>query len=690
MKNNQPVTQREVDYDESDVFVTRTDLKGIITTVNETFCRIAGFSEEELVGTNHNIVRHPDMPEWAFEDLWKTIKAGYPWRGIVKNRCKNGDHYWVRATVSPILRHGQVVGYLSLRKKPSRQEVAAAEALYRTNPKSAPASLFSLRKWFGNLRLQYKVQLLIQPLILVLLLFSTYPIYRQISASIVNEAKSQGDAIAMQVIDNANKLMVTGAFSNTGARQAMIKEIIQEQKLSSLRLVRTEQVVKQFGPGLPEEHLDDPLVKSTIETSVKAQKSIPYTELQTVNGKPMLRIITPYIESHDFHGTDCLTCHQVKVGSSNGASDMTIDLSAGFRKLHDLVGAFIVSQIALQIALYFVVGAVLKRYVVKPVSDVSKHLHEIVDGDFTRQVDIDGRDAIGDLLCAAQSNKVLMGAVIDQIKGTANEVDKHAGYLAQAAEKARASSYGQSEASHAMASNIEEISVSIDHVADNADEVHRTSEISAESAEKGGATVRDVIGDMASINIEVLAAANAVKLLGDRSAEIQGIVKAIRAIADQTNLLALNAAIEAARAGEQGRGFAVVADEVRKLAEQTSKFTTTISQVVDGIGIDTKDAIRMIEAVVEKVHHGEHLAETAGAAIAEIAQGTGKVLSGVSDITSTIHEQSAASREITVQVDKIALMAEENSASIMRIDDSAKTLEALSGNLKNLTDSFKV
>ena len=126
MKNNQPVTQREVDYDESEVFISRTDLKGIITSVNETFCRIAGYAEDELVGVNHNIVRHPDMPEWAFQSLWDTLKAARPWRGIVKNRCKNGDHYWVRATVTPILRDGQAVGYLSLRKKPSRQQVAAA------------------------------------------------------------------------------------------------------------------------------------------------------------------------------------------------------------------------------------------------------------------------------------------------------------------------------------------------------------------------------------------------------------------------------------------------------------------------------------------------------------------------------------------------------------------------------------
>ncbi|MHB1100911.1 MAG: PAS domain-containing protein, partial [Burkholderiales bacterium] len=102
MKKNLPVTQQDIDYAESDVFVTKTDAKGIITYANDSFVKISGFSREELVGRNHNIVRHPDMPEWAFEDLWKTVKQDLPWRGIVKNRAKNGDHYWVRANVAPI------------------------------------------------------------------------------------------------------------------------------------------------------------------------------------------------------------------------------------------------------------------------------------------------------------------------------------------------------------------------------------------------------------------------------------------------------------------------------------------------------------------------------------------------------------------------------------------------------------
>ncbi len=131
MKINMPVTTNEYVLTDKDTIVSTTDLKGILTSVNQDFVRISGYTEAELIGSNHNIVRHPDMPPAAFEDLWNTVKAGRPWAGIVKNRCKNGDFYWVEANVTPLRQNGQVVGYMSVRNKPSRQQIEAAEALYR-------------------------------------------------------------------------------------------------------------------------------------------------------------------------------------------------------------------------------------------------------------------------------------------------------------------------------------------------------------------------------------------------------------------------------------------------------------------------------------------------------------------------------------------------------------------------------
>ena len=131
MRNNQPVTQRDYPFPDSMTLMSTTDTQSHITYANEAFIEVSGFNRDEMIGQPHNAVRHPDMPAQAFADMWATLKAGQSWTALVKNRRKNGDHYWVRANASPIQRGGVVTGYMSVRTKPEAQEVAAAEDLYR-------------------------------------------------------------------------------------------------------------------------------------------------------------------------------------------------------------------------------------------------------------------------------------------------------------------------------------------------------------------------------------------------------------------------------------------------------------------------------------------------------------------------------------------------------------------------------
>ncbi|MEJ2213723.1 MAG: methyl-accepting chemotaxis protein [Gammaproteobacteria bacterium] len=131
MKINEPVTQKEIPFPEGTILVTKTNLKGMITFCNSDFVKISGFTEDELLGSSHNIVRHPDMPPEAFQDLWDTVQSGRPWTGLVKNRAKNGDHYWVKANVTPVTSNGQVVEYMSVRTKPASHEIREAEDLYQ-------------------------------------------------------------------------------------------------------------------------------------------------------------------------------------------------------------------------------------------------------------------------------------------------------------------------------------------------------------------------------------------------------------------------------------------------------------------------------------------------------------------------------------------------------------------------------
>ncbi len=146
MKINMPVTETEVMMEEGQELVSKTDLKGVITECNQGFVDISGFTLDELVGNNHNVVRHPDMPPAAFQDLWDTLKAERPWIGMVKNRCKNGDYYWVQANITPIKENGHVTGYMSVRAKPSRQQIDEADSLYR-DINAGKATLHAARRW---------------------------------------------------------------------------------------------------------------------------------------------------------------------------------------------------------------------------------------------------------------------------------------------------------------------------------------------------------------------------------------------------------------------------------------------------------------------------------------------------------------------------------------------------------------
>ncbi len=153
MKKNLPITHKEVPFPEGEEIISTTSLKGIITSFNDTFQKISGFDAEELMNKNHNVIRHPEMPPVAFEDLWKTMKSNHHWMGIIKNRVKNGDHYWVDGYVSPMIDNGEVTGYESVRSKPSRERVERAERVYQriNNGQSAIDG-----SWLFRLNLKYR------------------------------------------------------------------------------------------------------------------------------------------------------------------------------------------------------------------------------------------------------------------------------------------------------------------------------------------------------------------------------------------------------------------------------------------------------------------------------------------------------------------------------------------------------
>jgi PAS domain S-box-containing protein len=682
MKTNLPVTQREIDYPEDKVFITKTDTKGAITYANDAFVEISGYSSGELVGQNHNIVRHPDMPAWVFNSLWNVLHRARPWRGIVKNRAKNGDHYWVRATISPIVDNGTIVGYISLRKKPARNEITAAEALYKSGV--VPSEKLSLFKRFQNLTLGTKLQLLIQPALLIMLSIGSFAVVKDNRSSMFYSAQQHAEQVANEVIDSANMLMVTGQISDVETRKLLIKKLSGSGNIVGLRLMRTDAVAKTFGPGLPEEQIQGELQRRAI-TSDK-----PYFAIEQINGKPIFHSVMPYIATHSYHGTDCMTCHLVAEGTVLGVSDIQIDLSGEYDRLNSAIMEQIFIQIAFQLIMFFFIRLVVHRFVVKPVDEIKLHLSEVINGKMTGMVDISGYDEMGQMLCSVQSTKVLLGSIIDQITTVSGHIDDRAKHLSVAMTKVADSSQTQSDAANTMASSVEQMTVSIDQIAENAGDVRRISETSASLANEGGMIVQKVVADMSMTNQSVMKTAETMHELGDQSDRIQDVVKVIKEIADQTNLLALNAAIEAARAGEQGRGFAVVADEVRKLAEKTGRSTQEIAVMVDKIRGSTSHAMEEMVATVEMVKEGSVMAEKAGSSIVQINDGVSRALKGVEDISSSIRAQSVASREISDNVEKVASMSEMNRDAVRDVFSTVESLETLSNALEQSVRHFRI
>lgn len=687
MKKNLPVYDRAVEFSETDLLITRTDLKGAITYANESFVSISGFTEAELVGSNHNIVRHPDMPTWAFENMWKTLKAGEPWRGLVKNRSKSGNFYWVKATVVPVMENGSAVGYLSLRRKPTSEEINNAIKQYSLQ---MPPSKNDWKKKISDLPLRLKMQLSIQLLLFVILGgFSSY-MYLNMKNEMMDTSKARAYAAAMQTIDGANMLMVTGAISDPMNRKLLIKKIMEGQNLSSLRLVRTKQVVDQFGSGLPEEQLNSRQVEKAIDESVRAGKSIGKFSTYSKNGKKYLRLITPYIESTNFHGTNCLLCHHVKVGSSNGASDLSIDLTDEQNKINKTLCLLTGLQILVQTFLYFTIGWLMRKFVERPVVEISKHLEYMVAGKLNHEVRIGDKDEMGTILQRVQSSKILIGAIIDQIRTAAKKIDSDANNLSNVAEQGVVSMSVQTEAAQSLASSVEEISVSISSVSDNSEDVMKISKSSEEIACKESILIENLTNEMSSVIREVDIASKAFSELGKNSKEIENVVAKIKEIADQTNLLALNAAIEAARSGEAGRGFAVVADEVRKLAEKTSALTIQIAETAKKVGSGIDDSVAKISATSKRATVLGASASEAKVGVESIATESSKASNAIVEISAAIAEQSSAVAEMAKHIEKVAIMSEENSETMSFVDESSKDLEKLSAELMKLVDSFEI
>ncbi len=482
MRDNQPVTSKEVLYPRHAQLITTTDLQGDITFANDDFVAVSGFSREELVGQHHNIIRHPDMPAAAFRDMWQTIQSGHSWKGMVKNRCKNGDYYWVDAYVTPILKNGQVVEYQSVRTQPDEQARARAERLYRTWRRGRQAWRMPGQKNAWGTRMA---------------LVAGMP-----ATALAGLAASSGDLLM------AGSALLA-AMASGGGVMAL---------LTPFRRLVNE--ASPWGAGHPD-------------------LAYLYSGRRDELGRIRYSLLTRTSEMRAIVARLENTCHYLL--RSKKRSDAFVEQSN---------------------------QAILGQ---------GQHVEHIASA---------------------------MASMLDG----QHQVAQSSARVAEASTASRQATLQGREQLERMVQAIDRLAASLD-------------------------------GTRATVSA-----------LEQRNQRISKVIDVITDVAEQTNLLALNAAIEAARAGEAGRGFAVVADEVRSLAQRTQESTRDIRDIILGLVTETRACVEAISGGVETSQQTVSLAGETDRAFGMILESVGNIHELAASVDRAMAEQSVLSEQTSSQM----------------------------------------
>ncbi len=334
--------------------------------------------------------------------------------------------------------------------------------------------------------------------------------------------------------------------------------------------------------------------------------------------------------------------------------------------------------IALVLVLAGGVSVQLYRTIRGGLSQLCRDLHTVSETlDFTHRIDVLRRDEIGE---ANEALNHLMNTLQQSLKdlhSVAEEVGLASQELNGTAQQVATAASVQSESASSMAATVQQMTVSINHVAEQSQVTQAGAVEATVLVASGSEIIRQTIGDIHEISGVVKASVGHIQQLATQSAQVEAVVHVIRDVADQTNLLALNAAIEAARAGEQGRGFAVVADEVRKLAERTAKSTQEIAGTIDSMIAMAQQTVEQMESADQLIETGVARADKASHAIGEIGENAEKAASSIAEISAAIQQQGVASNTIAVQVEQSAQMSEESSAAAQNTAANARQLDGL-------------
>jgi methyl-accepting chemotaxis protein len=724
MRNNTPVTDRRIALKPGEDLVTKTDLQGRITYVNPAFIEISGFSEQELVGEHHNLVRHPDMPEATFKDLWATLETGRPWVGAIKNRCKNGDYYWVIANVTPLMKDGRLSEYMSVRSNPTEQQVETAERLYdqlKRNETTLPGPISVLPKNFqSQLNKWLMGSLLISALISIPMLFTAIPPAFDIV----------GPLIGMALLAfGANRVLKTTVLSgiNTSINELQkitegdytrhISVIEQGESGELLRMVKSIQIKLGFEVNDAREksqrserikvaldnvtssvmmadnngniiYVNDSLENMLSEAQEDIRQELPNFNANTltemkVNGfhKPAEQEQLLQSLTHNYTAEVAIGCRRFnwiaspvldkennRLGAVVEWTDVTQQLLAEAdveKIIEDASIGILDSRLNAEQYTGFT-GNVARGMnqmldaIVAPISEVQRVVADLAEGNLSSRMQGNFQGEFSDLDNSLQEAMIKLEEIVDEIRTNSGSIASGAEEISKGNTTLSTRTEAQAASLEETAASMEEMTATVRQNADNASQANILAENAKILAENGGEISVKVVRSMSEISRS--------------STKISEIIGVIDEIAFQTNLLALNAAVEAARAGEQGRGFAVVAAEVRNLAQRSASAA--------------KEIKGLISDSVSKVEEGGRFVDESGKALTEIVTAIHEVSSIVNEIALASKEQATGIDQVNIAINDMDEGTQQNAALVEEVAAASEGMEEQAVQLRQLMRFF--
>ncbi|USN98198.1 MAG: methyl-accepting chemotaxis protein [Phycisphaeraceae bacterium] len=379
-------------------------------------------------------------------------------------------------------------------------------------------------------------------------------------------------------------------------------------------------------------------------------------------------------------------------GDMHGAYEVAMPLDAADAQVAGFIGNGMMFTVPILIVAGIGFVFMLRYMLGKPLNNLIDLMKDVAtgDGDLTKRVNLNRGDEIGRLAHWFDTFIANVHQIISDIAGVSREVASAATEIAASNEEMAAGLSNQQDQTQAASAAVEQLNEAAADIARQSADAAHQADSSRANAETGGKVVADTVSEIKGIAAEVDESAKAVALLGQKGEEIGGVISVINDIADQTNLLALNAAIEAARAGEHGRGFAVVADEVRKLAERTTQATEEVSQSIREIQEETTRAVERIENGSARMEKGVELATSAGESLRVIVDSSKQLLGQVQTIAAAAEEQSASAAQIGENVQRVTAVSNESAMAAGQASEAAAELSRQSERMRSLVDRFKL